>query len=104
MLRALALAVTALALLAAPAAAKPKPQAGAHVPVVLFPAFHFTKLQVVVDGQRTDPACPASGTFEDWFLNEHPSTTFSQVCQDELLTLRDSVRGHKLHFDEQPGV
>src|SRR4051794_26724308 len=86
----IALIAAALAVLAAPAAAvaKPKPQPGARVPVVLFPAFPFTKLQVDVSGQRTDAACPASGSFEDWFLNDQPSTAFSQVCEDELMTLR----------------
>jgi lysophospholipase-3 len=94
----------AVAIAAAPAAAKPKPGAGEHVPVVVFPAYHFTKLEVVVDHQQTDPACPASGTFEDWFLNDHPSTTFSQVCQDELMTLRPRIHGNSLRFLEQPGV
>jgi lecithin-cholesterol acyltransferase len=90
---------------AAPAAAKPKPGGGdGRVPVVVFPAFHFTKLQVAVSDQRTDPACPASGVFEDWFLNDHPSATFSQVCQDELMTLRVAQHGGSLRFSEQPGV
>ena len=57
-------------------------------PVVVFPAFHFTKLEVVVRDQVVAPECPSSGVFEDWFLNDNPSTTFSQVCQDKLLTLR----------------
>jgi lecithin-cholesterol acyltransferase len=96
--------ITALAIAAAPAAAKPPSGSGDRVPVVVFPAFHFTKLQVVVDGQTTDPACPASGAFEDWFLNDHPSTTFSQVCEDELMTLRPQIHGHSLRFLEQPGV
>ena len=51
-------------------------------PVVLFPAFHFTKLMVTVRNQAVAPDCPRSGTFEDWFANDHPSTTFSQVCRD----------------------
>ena len=59
-----------------------------RTPVVVFPAFHFTKLAVTVRDQEVAPACPRSGSFEDWFLNDHPSSTFSQVCQDELLTLR----------------
>jgi lecithin-cholesterol acyltransferase len=101
-MRALLLTVVALAVLAAPADAKPKP--AAHAPVVLFPAFHFNRLEVDVDHQRTDPACPASGSFEDVFLNDHPSTEFSQVCQDELMTLRVEQRGKKLRFGEQPGV
>jgi lysophospholipase-3 len=57
-------------------------------PVVLFPAFHFTKLEVTVRNQRSAPECPRSGSFEDWFSNPSPSLTFSQVCRDELMTLR----------------
>jgi lysophospholipase-3 len=75
---------------------------GKRTPVVLFPAFHFTKLQVVVHDQVVAPECPRSGTFEDWFLNDEPSTTFSQVCQDKLLTLRVEQRGRR--FLDQEGV
>src|SRR5947209_10387061 len=57
-------------------------------PVVLFPAFHFTKLEVIVRNQTVAPRCPRSGTFQDWFSNPHPSRAFSQVCRDELMTLR----------------
>src|SRR6478735_1372521 len=59
-----------------------------RTPVVLFPAFHFTKLLVTVHDQVAAPGCPRSGTFQDWFLNDHPSARFSQVCEDKLLTLR----------------
>jgi lecithin-cholesterol acyltransferase len=75
-------------------------------PIVLFPAFHFTKLAVMVHDQRVDSACPRSGAFEDWFLVDRPSA-FSQVCQDELLTLRFDPNAHKpmrLRFREQHGV
>ena len=41
------------------------------------------------------PGCPRSGTFQDWFLNDHPSTRFSQVCEDKLLTLRYDRTGHE---------
>ncbi|WNG33252.1 hypothetical protein F0U61_06210 [Archangium violaceum] len=58
-----------------------------RTPVVLFPAFHFTRLLVKVVNQTAFPECPRYGTFEDWFLNDSPSSTFSQVCQDKLLTL-----------------
>jgi lysophospholipase-3 len=78
-----------------------------RTPVVLFPAFHFTKLAVRVRGQNTDPACPRSGQFQDWYHNDHPSTTFSQVCRDELLTLRynpDPGTPMPGRFSEQPGV
>ncbi len=74
---------------------------GKQTPVVLFPAFHFTKLQVDVHGQTVAPECPRSGSFEDWFLNDQPSTTFSQVCQDKLMTLRVD-RGKR--FSDQKGV
>ena len=57
-------------------------------PVVLFPAFHFTKLEVTVRNQTAAPGCPRSGSFQDWYANPHPSRTFSQVCRDELTTLR----------------
>lgn len=94
------------------AGAAERDRADAHprpglTPVVLFPAFHFTKLEVTVRNQAVDPACPRSGTFEDWFLNDHPSTTFSQVCRDELLTLSYDPNPHKpmpLRFSDQRGV
>src|SRR5262249_5456634 len=79
---------------------------GKRTPVVVFPAFHFTKLLVTVSGQTAFPGCPASGTFEDWFLND-TSTTFSQVCRDVLMTLgyaRGSTRPVAERFSEQPGV
>jgi lecithin-cholesterol acyltransferase len=65
------------------------PQRGHHLtPVVLFPAFHLTRLRVTVHNQTVAPACPRSGSFEDWYQNPHPSARFSQVCRDELMTLR----------------
>ena len=78
-----------------------------RTPVVLFPAFHFTKLNITVSNQITDPECPRSGTFQDWYQNDHPSSTFSQVCRDELLTLRynpDPAIPMPHRFSEQPGV
>src|SRR5262245_53039920 len=79
---------------------------GSRTPVVIFPAFHFTRLIVEIDHQTAVPGCPASGTFEDWFLNDVP-TTVSQVCQDELLTLvydPDPSEPLPRRFSEQPGV
>jgi lecithin-cholesterol acyltransferase len=79
----------------------------ARTPVVLFPAFHFTKLLVTVRNQTVAPDCPRSGSFEDWFLNDHPSTTFDQVCRDELLTLRYDDNPSKpmpQRFSNQRGV
>jgi lecithin-cholesterol acyltransferase len=95
-----------LALVAGPAFASARTD-GARTPVVLFPAFHFTKLLVTVHNQTVAPGCPRSGSFEDWFLNDHPSTTFSQVCRDELMTLRYDVNGKEPmpdRFSNQPGV
>jgi lecithin-cholesterol acyltransferase len=57
-------------------------------PVVLFPAFHFTKLEVTVHNQTAASGCPRSGSFQDWYSNPHQGKAFSQVCRDELLTLR----------------
>jgi lecithin-cholesterol acyltransferase len=75
-------------------------------PVVVFPAFHFTKLTVRVNGQTVAPDCPAYGSFEDWYLNDSPDTTFSQVCQDKLLTLVYNPTPHPEtpDFRDQPGV
>jgi len=80
---------------------------GARTPVVLFPAFHLTKLLVTVRNQSVAPECPRSGTFEDWFLNDHPSTTFDQVCRDELMTLRyddNPSKPMRLRFSDNRGV
>ena len=71
----------ALALLAAPA------QGAGRTPVVLFPGYTLNKIRVTVNAQTAVPDCPASGTFDDWFQNDAPSTTFSQVCRDKLETL-----------------
>jgi lecithin-cholesterol acyltransferase len=77
----------AAVLVSSSSAAAPKPKR--LTPVVLFPAFHFTKLEVGVHDQTAAPGCPRSGSFEDWYQNPHPAGTgFSQVCRDELLTLR----------------
>ena len=76
-------------------------------PVVVFPAFHFTKLKVKAQNQTVAPECPTSGTFEDWFLNDSPSAEFSQVCQDKLLTLVVDPGASKPmpeRFSNQPGV
>ncbi len=75
-----------------------------RAPVVLFPAFHFTKLQVQVNNQTAAPECAASGSFQDWFTNDTPSS-YSQVCQDKLLTMRYSGSGPMAsRFSEQQGV
>ena len=82
------------------------PASSGPTPVVLFPAWHFTRLTVTVRNQRTDPACPRSGSFVD-LVFEDPGPTFSQVCRDELLTLRyDGSRRKpiRLRFHEQRGV
>jgi lysophospholipase-3 len=76
-------------------------------PVVVFPAFHFTKLLANVNNQTVAPECPASGTFEDWFENDEPFTEFSQVCRDKLLTLvynPNNAVPMPERFSNQPGV
>jgi lysophospholipase-3 len=75
-------------------------------PIVLFPAWHFTRLEVTVKNQRVDPACPRSGSFEDLVFFD-PGPEFSQVCRDELLTLRYHPNRHipmRHRFSEQRGV
>jgi lysophospholipase-3 len=101
----LAIAVMTTILVSSSPAASPP--AKPLTPVVLFPAFHFTKLEVIVRDQTTAPGCPRSGTFQDWFSNPHPSQAFSQVCRDELMTLRynpDPSLPMPQRFSEQPGV
>ena len=81
--------------------------ADALTPVVVFPAFHFTILEVKVKNQSVFPECPASGKFEDWFLNPSPNPAFNQVCRDELLTLvidPDAAKPMAQRFSNQPGV
>lgn len=86
-----------------PAAAQEPPPA--RTPVVLFPAFHLTRLAVSVNGQTAAPGCPRTGHFEDWYRNDHPSARFSQVCQDRLLTLRYRAAGPMAErFTGQRGV
>jgi lecithin-cholesterol acyltransferase len=102
----LAALVAVIALLASSVAAAP--QRRPHLtPVVLFPAFHLTRLGVTVHNQKVDRACPRSGSFEDWYENPRPGTRFSQVCRDELMTLRYNPNP-KLpmprRFSDQPGV
>jgi lysophospholipase-3 len=104
---ALALAVTlvGLVLAAGASASRPAKGHGSLTPIVLFPAYHFTRLRVDVHDQRVDPTCPRSGSFEDFFPNLAPSTTFSQVCRDELMTL--SYRPHgawRERFRDPKGV
>jgi lecithin-cholesterol acyltransferase len=76
-------------------------------PVVLFPAFHFTKLEVTVKNQTVARGCPRSGSFQDWYQNPHPSKKFSQVCRDELMTLRYDANPRlpmRKRFSNQRGV
>ncbi len=75
-------------------------------PIVLFPAYHLTRLRVDVRNQTVAPECPRFGSFEYWFMNPQHSA-FSQMCQDQLLTLRyasDSNRPMADRFSNQRGV
>lgn len=97
------------ALVAAISLAPARSQAASKplTPIVLFPAFHFTELRVTVHDQTAAPGCPRSGSFSDYFENPDPGTAFSQVCRDELMTLRydaDSRRPMPERFSEQRGV
>jgi lecithin-cholesterol acyltransferase len=103
-LLALTLSLTA-GLVASPAGAEKATNGPA--PIVLFPAFHFTKLLFTVSNQTMAPACPTSGSFTDWFQNDHPSTVFSQECEDQLMTLRyndDQDLPMSARFSNQLGV
>jgi lecithin-cholesterol acyltransferase len=93
-----------LALVALPSAASAaRPSV---TPIVLFPAYHLTRLTIDVRNQTVAPDCRRSGSFEYWFMNPQHSA-FSQTCQDQLLTLRyaaDSNRPMAERFSNQPGV
>ena len=76
-------------------------------PVVVFPGFYISQLEVKVQNQSVAPECPTSGPFEVWFRNDSPSTEFSQVCQDKLLTLvvdPDDSKPMPERFSNQPRV
>lgn len=78
-------------------------------PVVLFPGWATTILEVEVDGQTAFPECPESGTFE-WVagtLSPDPYPGFGQVCVDKLLTLViDPHRNNRMpqRISNQQGV
>jgi lecithin-cholesterol acyltransferase len=100
-----AVAIAGLVSSSVASASKPPDEQAALTPIVLFPAYHFTRLLVTVHDQRVDQACPSSGSFEDFFPNPSASTTFSQVCRDELMTL--SYRPHgawQTRFSDPTGV
>jgi lecithin-cholesterol acyltransferase len=78
----------------------------ARTPVVMFPAYFFTTLRIVVHHQTVAPECPSSGSFRVFFLNDEP-TAFSKVCQQKLLTLRYDANPAKpmsRRFRDQRGV
>ena len=79
---------------------------GGRTPVVMFPAYFFTTLEVTVHQQKVAPDCPRSGSFRVFFLNDEP-TDFSLVCQQQLLTLRYEDKPAKplpRRFSDQHGV
>src|SRR5262249_21078502 len=100
-----ALALAGLVLSAGAGATNARKDKAPLTPIVLFPAYHFTRLLVTVHDQRVDPSCPGSGSFEDFFPNPTASTTFSQVCRDELMTLSYRSNGAwQTRFSDQKGV
>ena len=99
----LLVAVTLTLVLLPPTATAARPSV---TPVVLFPAYHLTRLRIDVREQEVTPECPSSGRFEYWFMNPE-SSRFSQICQDQLLTLRyaaSSNRPMAERFSNQAGV
>src|SRR3981081_4540390 len=66
---------------AASAAAKP-----GLTPIVLFPAYHLTRLRVDVHNQTVDRKFDPSGTFEYWFQNPQPSPRFQPQCREPSRT------------------
>jgi lecithin-cholesterol acyltransferase len=80
--------ILALAVSSIPAAAQAPQERRPEqrlTPVVFFPGWSATRLEVRVHNEAIAPECPASGTFEYTYLA--PGSDFSQTCQDKLLTL-----------------
>jgi lecithin-cholesterol acyltransferase len=74
-----------------------------RTPVVLFPGWQMTRLEVSVNHQTAAPGCPLSGSFE----MVGPSADFPQICRDKLTTLvykREPSLPMSQRFSEQPGV
>jgi lecithin-cholesterol acyltransferase len=59
-------------------------QMNSIAPVVLFPAFHFTKLLVSVDATSV---ATAYGSFENCFAHDDDSPSFPRTLRNKLLTL-----------------
>ena len=78
---------------------------GGRTPVVLFPAWHFTRLKVTVHNQRVDPICPRSGTFEDLvYFDPGPDVLAGLPRRAAHAPLRPgSHKPMRLRFSEQPG-
>ncbi len=84
------------------AAAKPL------TPIIIFPGWGGTLLEVTVKNQTVAPECPRSGSFETGNFPTNPSADFGQVCMDKLLTMvykfDDKHPGAKPIPMNQPGV
>ncbi len=99
---ALAMLVLVLASIGASSAAAATPR----TPVVFFPGYGTTILQVTVSGQTTVKSCPSSGSFQ-YGIPANPGTTFSQTCRDRLITGRWSTNRSlpwPKRFSFAPGV
>ncbi len=103
----IALTLLALVLMTGSPVSAQVPQDKHLTPVILFPGWGGTRLEVRVHNQTVAPECPRSGTFE-YYLFAPSSTEFSQVCQDKLLTLVYQFDTRKLgsapRVSEQRGV
>ncbi len=61
--------------------------AASRTPVVFFPGYGTTILQITAKGQHSVGGCAASGTYQDG-IPADPGTTYDQVCRDRLETPR----------------
>ncbi len=84
-----------------------RPDSPTLTPIIFFPGYYTTRMEVRVHNQTVAPECPTSGKFEVVIFAEDPYAQFSQVCQDKLLTLRydpDPRKPMNRRFSEQQGV
>jgi lecithin-cholesterol acyltransferase len=77
-----------------PAEAKP--------PVVFFPGYGLSVMQVTVEGQTAYPSCPASGNYSLHYQAASSQNGFDITCMTQLLTLSyNNITGA---FSNVPGV
>lgn len=77
-------------------------QAEAKPPVVFFPGYGLSVMQVTVEGQTAFPSCPGSGNYSLHYQSPSTQNGFDLTCMTQLLTL--SYNNITRSFSNVPGV